>query len=815
MIITLQSCPRAFCAYLSPFWRVLISLGVASALLAAAVGCESTAAKVEPAEAPVVPVSQPLAREVTDYAEFTGQTKGVFSTDIIPQVIGYLVQTPFVEGAEVKKGDLLFEIDPRPYKAQLDQAQGQVDLYKAQLKLARTTLSRDRAIDVSSPGSISSQQFDQEQAVVDEAQARVEASQRSMELYRLSYEFTKVLSPIDGQTSRYYWTKGNLVNQDQTLLTTVVSVDPMYVYFEVDEPTLTRYLRAISQGKVVSSSDKIPMPVSMGVQGEIGYPHKGTVNLVNNQSNAATGTTLLRAVFPNPLPKGGRRLISPGMFARVRLPISLPHKALLVRNRAIASDQGLKYVYVLDAENRIQSRRITAGALEDDDLRVIEEGLKPDDWIVSGALLQIRPRMLVRPEQVAMPELGQPVVADPRPGDAKSKSKSKSGKGGSASPPTLPVSLPISREITDYFDFTGQTKAVQTVDIIPMVSGYLVQMPFQEGEEVKEGDLLFVVDRRPYKAQLDQAQGQVNLYQAQLKLAKVTLARDHRVNMLRPSSVSPQQIDQDEAIVEEAQARVDANEKSMEVSRLNHEFTRVLSPIGGQISYYRKTLGNLVTQNQTRLTTIVSVDPIYVHFEMDEPTLLRHRQALNEGKLQLPKDRTKVPVLLGLEGEEGYPHPGTINFVDNQVNPMTGSILVRGVFANPMLKTGHRLMAPGRFVRIRLPIGEPHRALLVIDRAIASDSEGQKYVYVLDAEDKVQSRRITTGALQADGLRAVEEGLKPDEWVLSGGILQTRQGGKIKPERVPMPTLGQPTVVDQQPTAAPRAPGSPTPEKPE
>jgi multidrug efflux system membrane fusion protein len=767
-------------------------------LLAGVAGCQSNAAKVAPAEAPVVPVSQPVEKEVTDYAEFTGQTKGIFSNDIIPQVNGYLVQMPFVEGAEVKKGDVLFEVDPRPYKAQLDQAEGQVDLNKAQLKLAMVNLGRSRAIESASPGSVSQQFFDQGQAVVDEARARVAAAERSMDLYKLNYEFTRVVSPIDGQVSRYYMTKGNLVNQDQTLLTTVVSVDPMYVYFEVDEPTLTRYLKAASEGKVQSTKDAARMPVSMGLQGEIGFPHQGTVNLVNNQSNAGTGTTLLRAVFPNPIPKGGRRVISPGMFARIRLPISLPHRALLVRNRAIASDQGLKYVYVLDADNKIQSRRVTVGALEDDDLRVIEEGLKKDEWVVSGALLQIRPRMEIRPERVAMPMFGQPVVPDQKAAEP----KTKSAKAGSASPPVLPVSQPISREITDFVDFTGQTKAVQTVDIIPMVTGYLVQMPFHEGAEVKEGDLLFVVDRRPYKAQLDQAQGQVNLYQAQLKLARTTLARDRAVNLIRPSSVSQQQIDLDEASAEEAQARVDAYEKSMELSRLNHEFTRVLSPIDGQISYYRKTLGNLVTQNQTRLTTIVSVDPIYVHFEMDEPTLLRHRTALNEGKLRLPKDRTKIPVLLGLQGEEGYPHPGTINFVDNQVNPATGSILVRGSFANPMLKSGHRLMAPGRFVRIRLPIGEPHRVLLVIDRAIASDSEGQKYVYVLDAEDRVQSRRITTGSLQADGLRAVEDGLKPDEWVLSGGILQTRQGGKIKPERVPMPTLGPPPAAASPPAGS-------------
>ena len=204
-----------------------------------------------------------------------------------------------------------------------------------------------------------------------------------------------------------------------------------------------------------------------------------------------------------------------------------------------------------------------------------------------------------------------------------------------------------------------------------------------------------MVDRRPYKAQLDQAQGQVNLYQAQLKLARTTLARDRAVNALAPGSISPQQIDQEQAVADEAKARVDAFEKSMEISRLNHEFTRILSPIDGQISFYRKTLGNLVNQNETRLTTVVSVDPMYVYFEMDEPTLLRYRRAVNEGKLQVPKDRANVPVLMGLQGEDGFPHQGTINFVDNQVNPTTGSILVRGVFANPEAKGGHRLLVTG------------------------------------------------------------------------------------------------------------------------
>ena len=437
---------------------------------------------------------------------------------------------------------------------------------------------------------------------------------------------------------------------------------------------------------------------------------------------------------------------------------------------------------------------------------MIEEGLKPDDWVVSGALLQVRPRMLIRPDRVPMstfekaPDEGKP--------------KSKSAKAAPAKTPTVPVSRPVQREVTDYVDFTGQTKAVQSVDIIPLVTGYLVEMPFKEGAEIKKGDLLFVVDRRPYKAQLDQAQGQVNLYEAQLKLARTTLARDRAVNALAPGSISPQQIIQEQAVADEAKARVDAFAKSMEISRLNHEFTRILSPIDGQISFYRKTIGNLVNQNETRLTTVVSVDPMYVYFEMDEPTVLRYRRAVNEGKLQVPKDRANVPVFMGLQGEDGFPRQGAINFVDNQVNPTTGSIQVRGVFANPEVRGGHRQLSPGRFAKIRLPIGVPHRALLVIDRAIASDREGRKYVYVLDADNKVQTCRITTGALQEDGLRVIEEGLKPDDWVVSGGILQVRARLQIIPDRVPMPTLSQTGVAAPAP-AVPKMPELPRPKKAE
>jgi multidrug efflux system membrane fusion protein len=389
---------------------------------AAAAGCQDHATSVAGSDSPAVPVSQPVRREVTDYVDFTGQTKAVHTAEIRPRVTGYLVEMPFEEGAEVKKGNLLFVVDPRPYKAQLDQAKGQVDLYQAQLKLAKTTLARDKAVNALAPGSISPQQFDQEQAVVDEAQARVDAFEKSMEIYRLSHEFTRVISPIDGQISRYYLTLGNLVNQDQTLLTTVVSVDPMYAYFEIDEPTLLRLRRAVNEGKIKVPEDRSKIPVLMGLQGEDGFPHQGTINFVNNQVNPTTGTIMVRGVFPNPQPKVGRRLLLPGMFARIRLPIGAAHPAVLVLDRAVASDQGLKYVFVLDAENKVQYRRVTTGALQEDGLRVIEEGLEPDDWVVTGGLLQVRPGMAIRPDRIPMPTIGPLAGTEPPPYESKKES---------------------------------------------------------------------------------------------------------------------------------------------------------------------------------------------------------------------------------------------------------------------------------------------------------------------------------------------------------------------------------------------------------
>jgi membrane fusion protein, multidrug efflux system len=369
-------------------------------------GCVPNQAPASPsANVPAVPVSQPVQREVTDYVDFTGRTDAVETVSVRARVTGYLVKIPFKEGAEVKQGDLLFEIDPRPYQAQLDQAEGQVDLNEASLKLAKTTYERDRAIANSVAGGVSRQQIDQDLAAVDEASARLRAARASTEVFKLNLEFTKVTSPIDGMVSRYYYTRGNLVNQDQTLLTTVVSLDPMYAYFDMDEPTLLRIRRAVNEGRIKRVKDRSEIPISMGLPGEDGYPHRGNFNFINNVVNPSTGSVSVRGKFDNPKPEEGTRLLMPGMFVRIRLPIGQPHPALLVIDRALSSDQGLKYVYVLDADNKAQYRRVKTGPLQEDGLRVIEDGLQPGDWVVVGGLQQVRPRMQIQPDRTPMPSL--------------------------------------------------------------------------------------------------------------------------------------------------------------------------------------------------------------------------------------------------------------------------------------------------------------------------------------------------------------------------------------------------------------------------
>jgi RND family efflux transporter MFP subunit len=369
----------------------------------------------EPARVPEVSVTRPVVREVTDHEDFTGRTEASTRVDLRPRVAGYLTATRFKEGDLVNKGDILFEIDPRPYQAQLDQAVSQVDLNKATLRLARATLARDQALAKAARGSVSPQQLDHDQAAVDEALARIKAGEASAEVCKLNLSFCKVTAPINGRIGQRLVDPGNLVNQDQTLLAVLVGEDPMYVYFDIDERTFLWVRRSNQKGKL----DAGKLPVAVGLADEEGFPRQGVLDFTADRVDPETGAIHLRAVLPNK-----DKLLAPGLFVRVRLALGAPYKALLVSDRAIASDQGLKYVYVVDAENKVRYRRVTIGSLQSDGLRVITEGLKPADRVISGRLAGLRPGMTVRPQEADMPapKLPQPLEESP-------SSRGQSGSG--------------------------------------------------------------------------------------------------------------------------------------------------------------------------------------------------------------------------------------------------------------------------------------------------------------------------------------------------------------------------------------------------
>jgi RND family efflux transporter MFP subunit len=346
-------------------------------------------------------------------------------------------------------------------------------------------------------------------------------------------------------------------------------------------------------------------------------------------------------------------------------------------------------------------------------------------------------------------------------------------------PPVVMVSQPVEREIADYYEYTGRTAAVEAVEVRARVSGYLVKVNFREGSVVKKGDLLFQIDPRPFQAVLDEAKGQVAQWEAKLARAEADVTRYER---LLPKGAASQK-DLDAAIADrgEARAAIQSARGAVDRAALDLEFTRVTAPINGRISRYLITEGNLVTMDTTLLTTIVSTNPMYAYFDVDEGAVLHVRQLIREGKVRSPRDsNSAVPVLLGLANETGYPHRGTIDFVDNQVNPQIGTVRLRGVFANEP-----EVLLPGYFARVRLLIGQSHGALLVTERAIDTD-QGQKILYVVNDKNEVLSRPIRVGALH-DGLRVIEEGVKPGERVIVNGLLQVRPGIMVTPKPVDMP----------------------------
>lgn len=342
--------------------------------------------------------------------------------------------------------------------------------------------------------------------------------------------------------------------------------------------------------------------------------------------------------------------------------------------------------------------------------------------------------------------------------------------------PVIVASQPVQQEIVEWDEYTGRLQAVESVEIRARVSGYLKRIAFKDGGKVKKGDLLFIVDPRPYIAQLHQASAELDRAKSRLDLARNDVGRAQR--LLKEQAISEEEYDTRSKNLVQAAASVESAKATVDIAQLNVDFTEVRAPIPGRISRKLMTEGNLVTADSTVLATIVSVDPIHVYVDADERSVLKYRRLSIEGKRQSARD-FKINVEMALMDEQAFPHHGYIDYVDPEVNPATGTIRARGVFANP-----DDLLGPGLFARVRVPGSGKYKALLINDRAIAMD-QGKQFVMVVTQDNHAEYRPIQTGRLH-DGLRIVTTGLTPEDWVITNGLQFVRPGIEVESTHAPM-----------------------------
>ncbi|WP_245904509.1 efflux RND transporter periplasmic adaptor subunit [Billgrantia lactosivorans] len=360
-------------------------------------GCDSLADTQENAEQgpppPQVSVAQVLVEDVQLWDDFTGRIEAVETVDLRPRVSGYIDSIHYAEGQEVEKGDVLFTIDPRPYRAELERAEAELRRAQARAELARSEAARAEALAQSR--SISREELDQRRAAAATAEADILAAQAIAETARLNMEFTEVRAPIGGRAGRALVTPGNLVS-DATPLTRIVALDRVHVHFHSDELAYLHYDAMARNGSQASFRDG-GIPVRVGLANDQGYPYRGEVDFVDNRLDAEAGTILTRAVLDN---SEGR--FAPGMYARVQLLAGSAEDTLLIDDKAVLTDQDRKYVYVVDDEGRAMRRDVQLGRMVDG-LRVVTEGLEPTDQVVvSGAQRIFFPGMPVAAESVDM-----------------------------------------------------------------------------------------------------------------------------------------------------------------------------------------------------------------------------------------------------------------------------------------------------------------------------------------------------------------------------------------------------------------------------
>jgi multidrug efflux system membrane fusion protein len=361
--------------------------------------------------------------------------------------------------------------------------------------------------------------------------------------------------------------------------------------------------------------------------------------------------------------------------------------------------------------------------------------------------------------------------------DASGQSQAK-GAQATPEPPQVTVSRPVTREIVEWDEYTGRFDSVQTVEVRARVSGYLDEVHFTDGQKVNKGDLLFVIDPRPFERTLEQAQAELLLAKTKVQNLNLDVVRGRP--LVERRIISEKTFDDRENLVREAQASEKVAEAKVRAAELDLSFARISSPITGRISRNMVSVGNWVSAggvaNATLLTTIVSEDPIYIYFDVSERNYLKYKRQSEKGG-DAGTANLGALVEVELQGEQGYPHRGKLDFLDNRLDRGTGTLRARAVLSN---ESG--LFSPGMFARVRVTGSGRYEALLVPDEAVGTD-QTNKYLYAVRDDGTVERRNVTLGPL-ADGLRVVRSGLARDEWVITKGTQRARPGEKVTPKRM-------------------------------